>query len=520
MTVHPRRAAVFTAYERCRGVLLAALVAAALLPGAAPASRYVSQEVTTLVYAGGTVTADADWFDFDEGTNPRISEAVFSTTEYYSKHEISNGRLEVQVKTAAELSALSPPPPRRFEVNVTVTLTNDEGLTGKGKINFQTVYERTASTPAPPSEAPAPTFAYTGKVRAHPNSLVNVQAAFPWFDNTGTNPSITGAVFSTTEYYRYHGISRGILWVEVMSAAELNAMASPPLSPFTVDVTVTMTNDEGQTAEGTLAFETTYDRVEPEPEEEAEAPEPTFSLTENWNLFSGGGTSIYASQLFDNAGTNARVTGVEFSTLAYFGNGYVAHGQLWVAVKSAAELNAMALPPPSRFTVDATVTMENDEGQTASGTMTFQVSYKRASTGTPAQPGETEGPTFSVTEPVWAPPGKSVEVSASRIFDNAGRSVRFTDAVFSTTDYYSVHEFDHGQLKVQAKTAAELNALASPPPSTFEVTVEVTMTNNQGQTASGTLTYQTTYKRVEPATTPAPPAGPPPTSGGAGGGTN
>ena len=527
MTVHPRRAAVFTAYERCRGVLLAALVAAALLPGAAPASRYVSQEVTTLVYAGGTVTADADWFDFDEGTNPRISEAVFSTTEYYSKHEISNGRLEVQVKTAAELSALSPPPPRRFEVNVTVTLTNDEGLTAEGKINFQTVYERTASTPAPPSEAPAPTFAYTGKVRAHPNSLVNVQAAFPWFDNTGTNPSITGAVFSTTEYYRYHGISRGILWVEVMSAAELNAMASPPPSPFTVDVTVTMTNDEGQTAEGTLAFETTYDRVEPEPEEEAEAPEPTFSLTGKWYLFPApGGASISAGSLFNNAGTNAKITGVEFSTAKYFRNAYVGHGKLEVVVKSAAELNAMAFPPPSRFTIDAAVTMANDEGQEASGTIPFEVVYTRTSTGTPAQPGETEGPTFSVTEPVWAPPGKSVEVSASRIFDNAGRSVRFTDAVFSTTDYYSVHEFDHGQLKVQAKTAAELNALASPPPSTFEVTVEVTMTNNQGQTASGTLTYQTTYKRVEPATTPSPtttpvpPAGSPPTSGGAGGGTN
>ena len=639
MTVHRRRTAVFTAYERCRGALLAALTAAALLTGAAPAAAEAplptfSVTENRIATPGARHGIMAAWSFDNAGTNPRFTEAVFSTTEYYSQHEISDGIVHLKVKSAAELNALASPPPSPFTVTVDVTMTNDEGQTASGTVTFETTYIRTVPTflPGTGPDPAAPTLKpQTGPLNAPAGAIIYVEAD-ETFDNAGTNPRITDAVFTTTEYYSKHGLSNGVLtvevktsaelsamasppsspinvnltltmandegqtasgtlsihtnytrvtttpqpsepeeeearvlwtanwntppgllvvvspdywsfgtnarhteavfsttdyyseqgvsqgavWVRAKTAAELNAMASPPPSPFTVTADVTLTNDEGRTGKGKIIFKTTYERVEPEPEPVV----PTFSLTGKWHLFPApGGASISAGSLFNNAGTNARITGVEFSTAKYFRNAYVGHGKLEVVVKSAAELNAMAFPPPSRFTIDAAVTMANDEGQEASGTIPFEVVYTRTPT-TPAQPGETEGPTFSVTEPVWAPPGKSVEVSASRIFDNAGRSVRFTDAVFSTTDYYSVHEFDHGQLKVQAKTAAELNALASPPPSTFEVTVEVTMTNNQGQTASGTLTYQTTYKRVEPATTPAPPAGPPPTSGGAGGGTN
>ena len=50
---------------------------------------------------------------------------------------------------------------------------------------------------------------------------------------------------------------------------------------------------------------------------------------------------------------------------------------------------------------------------------------------------------------------------------------------------------------VEPKTEAQLNALASPPDWRFEVTVEATMTNDEGQTATGTLTFVTTYTRLE-----------------------
>ena len=46
---------------------------------------------------------------------------------------------------------------------------------------------------------------------------------------------------------------------------------------------------------------------------------------------------------------------------------------------------------------------------------------------------------------------------------------------------------------VEPKSQAQLNALASPPDWRFEVTVDVTMTNDEGQTATGTLTFVTTY---------------------------
>ena len=72
-------------------------------------------------------------------------------------------------------------------------------------------------------------------------------------------------------------------------------------------------------------------------------------------------------------GTDPRLTGVEWSTTeyAYPGQtiGFVEGmaGRLYYRNKTGDELNRMADPPPSPFFVTATVSMENDEGETVTG---------------------------------------------------------------------------------------------------------------------------------------------------------
>ena len=70
------------------------------------------------------------------------------------------------------------------------------------------------------------------------------------------------AVFSNPEYLVAADtrISPGkdFVFVTVKSNAELNAMASPPDNPFTFTAEVTMTNDAGQTATGTITYRTHY----------------------------------------------------------------------------------------------------------------------------------------------------------------------------------------------------------------------------------------------------------------------
>ena len=101
------------------------------------------------------------------------------------------------------------------------------------------------------------------EVNAPPGTLVNVDADI--FYRASTNPRFTGAVFSTLEYYNSTSIpdiySGRYLFVQVKTAAQLNAMSPPPPNPFTVTAEVTMTNDEGRTATGTITFETHYARA-------------------------------------------------------------------------------------------------------------------------------------------------------------------------------------------------------------------------------------------------------------------
>ena len=134
----------------------AALAAALAVLGAGPAAATEEESFTEEMTApvGALVSFSAHrWYGeephSEDGTNPKITEATFSTTEYYSVHEIRNGILWVEVKTADELNALSSPPPNPFEVEVDVTATNDEELEKTGTVTFETRYLRTATTPLP-----------------------------------------------------------------------------------------------------------------------------------------------------------------------------------------------------------------------------------------------------------------------------------------------------------------------------------------------------------------------------------
>ena len=53
-----------------------------------------------------------------------------------------------------------------------------------------------------------------------------------------------------------------MLDVRPRPSEELNALDPPPDNPFTVQVTLTMTNDEGETATGTVDYSTEYEKDE------------------------------------------------------------------------------------------------------------------------------------------------------------------------------------------------------------------------------------------------------------------
>ncbi len=439
-----------------------------------------------------------DIFD-DAGSNPRFTSVALSTMEYYQSDRTGivgtpPVELHVQVKTSAELNALSAPPPSPFTVTATVTMTDDAGRTATGTITFKTTYDHVRDEP----EEVAPSLAPTQAVPAPVDVQVSASAD-EVFDNAGTNPTFTGASFSTTEYTNMHEIRDGRLWVQVKSAAELNALPLPPPSPFTVTAMVTMNNDEGRPATGTVAFETTYSRSAAAPPTPPRRSAPIFAWEERIATRPGVPFAASADGTFLYAGTEARFTNVVFSTTEYSNTHEISDRLLRFEIKTAAQLNALQSPPSSPFTVTATVTMTNDEGQTASGTLTFRTSYD--------QDGVEEVPTLSRTEAMTTRAPDFVSIGVYDVFDNAGTNAKFTSVKFSTLDYY--HEkysviASNGNLWVQVKTTAQLNALSPPPPSPFTVTATVTMSNAEGQTATGTLSFVTRYNRSA-TTTPIPP---------------
>ena len=224
--------------------------------------------------------------------------------------------------------------------------------------------------------AAAPTQREDRTLNAPPGVLVSI-LAFAAFDNAGTNPRITNAVFSDTTYYNTAMLreDNGIVFIEAKSEADLNAMSPRPDSPIRTTVVVTMTNDEGQTATGTFTLETAYEKATTQT---TPAPQPALSQTTALNAPPGTLVTVAAADVFDNAGTNPRFTSVHFSsTAAYYelaGMSF-ASGSLVVQAKTAEELRSQSPPPENPFTVTAEVTMSNDEGQTATGTLTFRTTY-------------------------------------------------------------------------------------------------------------------------------------------------
>ena len=197
------------------------------------------------------------------------------------------------------------------------------------------------------------------------------------FHNEGTNPRWTNVVFSTTEYYSSTGLnsSSTFFYLRVKTNAELNAMAEPPPDPFTVTVTATMTNDEGQTATGTFKFRTDWAKPPPPPGpvlKKSTAPAPA-----------GAAVSAFAEYLFNNAGAGANFTAVSFSTMDYYveANTGLSGGILDIRVKTSEELNAMASPPPNPFTVAVTLTVTNNAGQIATGTVDYITHYEETPRG-------------------------------------------------------------------------------------------------------------------------------------------
>ena len=352
---------------------------------------------------------------------------------------------------------------------------------------------------APAAAEPTPAYSSTFILNVPPG--VNMRfRPFGLFTNAGTNPRFTEATFSVPDenygissYYSEYGIrdsddgiQDGTLLVKAKTSAQLSQISPPPSNPFTVEVSVTMTNDAGQTASGSFTFQTVYDQTA--------AAAPAFRDPGTVTISPGRSRSYGAAQLFDNPGAGAQITHAVFSATDYYSQHQVLDGRVWMAAKTAAELSALETPPDSPFEVDVTVTMTNDAGQTASGTITFRTTYTRTAPSRARYSG-IRGPSPPIPASRWT-------YSAADLFDNAGAGAEITDSGLLHHGLLHQHHYAwNGRLWVTVKTAAELGALETPPDSPFDVDVTVTMTNDAEQTASGTVTFRTTY--TAPATTPA-----------------
>ncbi len=231
------------------------------------------------------------------------------------------------------------------------------------------------------------------------------------------------------------------------------------------------------------------------------AAEPVFVPQDTYSLSAGRLHSFgpdVVNDYFENAGTNARFTDASFSTTVYFDEAYLgSDGGIYITTKTAADLNALPSPPPSPFTVALTVTMANDEGETASGTLSLETTYRRldASSTPPPQPAFKS--TCQTNGYQEAPPGKLISTGTEGCFDSEGTDPQFTAVIFSTGEYYDKAEVVGGRVYVQAKSAEDLRALPNQPRSPFEVTATATMTNDEGQTATADLVYRTRYDFID-----------------------
>ena len=223
---------------------------------------------------------------------------------------------------------------------------------------------------APAGAQPTPTS--NSSMNAVPGILSSIKPT-QHFDNPGTNPKITSASYSTTDYYVEADLviaANGLAFFRVKTAAQLNAMDEPPTNPFTVVVTVTMTNDEQQSATKDINLVTSWPKLPP--------PQGPVLATSTANAPPGVTVSAFVEYFFDNVGTGAHLTNATFSTLAYYveaDTGIVDDSFLQLRAKTSEQLNEMSPPPSNPFTVEVTLTMTNDQGQTATGTVEYVTNY-------------------------------------------------------------------------------------------------------------------------------------------------
>ena len=238
------------------------------------------------------------------------------------------------------------------------------------------------------------------------------------------------------------------------------------------------------------------------------SPDETHSEGDNQFAPPGALVSVSTLSIFksdgedpSDLGTNPNLTSVTWSTTEHIDTSQrsgIVHGvmdRIYLQIKSTDELNRLAYPPPNPFFTTATVSMENDEGETATGCdYIFKTRYARNPVAFVPTVSDTEpgGPTLKTTT-ANAPAGLTVSAFASYFFENAGSGARLTDAQFQTLQYYDAARtgISDGILDITVKSAADLAALPYPPPNPFRVTVTLTMTNNAGQTGQGTVTYTT-----------------------------
>ena len=139
-----------------------------------------------------------------------------------------------------------------------------------------------------------------------------------------------------------------------------------------------MTNDEGETASGTITLKSEYVRnptagITPDPE-----PEPIPTLDTDTALAPAGETVTFSpDDFFENTGTNPRFTQARFQSKYYYDadNSGLKDGKLEVTAKSADGLRALGHPPPNPFRLRITLTVENDEGFSNSGVVTFTTNW-------------------------------------------------------------------------------------------------------------------------------------------------
>ena len=209
---------------------------------------------------------------------------------------------------------------------------------------------------------------------------------------------------------------------------------------------------------------------------------------------------VFLPYHFRDTGTNPRFTEWSFSPAEHLVESDTVlnpmdNRRLFFRIKPPEQLNALATPPPANFETALTVKMTNDEGETASGTITLKSGYVRNPTArAPAEPEPEPIPTVA-TGTALAPPGETVTFSPDDLFQNTGTNPRFTQARFQSKYYYDADKsgLNDGNLQVTAKSADGLRALGHPPPNPFRLRITLTVTNDEGYTNTGVVTFTTSW---------------------------